>query len=96
MFKSYLKTTLRNLFRNKTYSFINIIGLAIGTLSCLYILLYVEDQYSYDKHHKESKNIYRVTSTVRLTGDKVNGPAASPPVGPALKMILLKCSNLPG
>jgi putative ABC transport system permease protein len=47
--------------------------------------LYVEDQYSYDKHHKDAKNIYRVTSTVKLTGDKVNGPAASPPVGPALK-----------
>jgi putative ABC transport system permease protein len=47
--------------------------------------LYVEDQYSYDKHHKDAKNIYRVTSTVRLTGDKVNGPAASPPGGPALK-----------
>ncbi|CAA9479402.1 MAG: Acidobacterial duplicated orphan permease (function unknown) [uncultured Segetibacter sp.] len=85
MFRNYFKTTFRNLWKNKTYSFINIIGLSIGTLCCLYILLYVEDQYSYDKHHKAAKNIYRVTSAVKLTGDKVNGPAASPPVGPALK-----------
>jgi putative ABC transport system permease protein len=82
MFKNYFKTTFRNLWRNKTYGFINIIGLSIGTFCCLYILLYVEDQYSYDKHHKDAQNIYRVTSTVKLTGDKVNGPAASPPVGP--------------
>ena len=64
------KTTFRNLRKNKTYSFINIIGLAIGTLCCLYILLYVEDQYSYDKHHKNAEDIYRITSSVKLTGDK--------------------------
>ncbi|HZF63209.1 MAG TPA: ABC transporter permease [Chitinophagaceae bacterium] len=85
MIRTYLKTAFRNLWRNKTYGFINIIGLSIGTLCCLYILFYVQDQYSYDKHHQDAKNIYRVTSTVKLTGDQVNGPAASPPVGPALR-----------
>jgi putative ABC transport system permease protein len=85
MFKNYFKTTLRNLWKNKTYSFINIIGLAIGTLCCLYILLYVQYQYSYDKHHKNAKDIYRITSSVKITGDKVSGSATSPPVAPAMK-----------
>ena len=85
MFKNYLKTTFRNLWKNKTYSFINIIGLAIGTLCCLYILLYVEDQYSYDKHHNHAKDIYRITTSLSLTGDKHNNATSSPPIAPAIK-----------
>jgi hypothetical protein len=45
MFRNYFKTAFRFLLKNKTFSFINIIGLSIGTLCCLYILLYVEDRY---------------------------------------------------
>jgi putative ABC transport system permease protein len=85
MIKSYFKTAIRFLLKNKTFSFINIIGLAIGTLCCLYILLYVQDQYSYDKHHKDAQNIYRITTTALLTGDKHNMATASPPIAPAIK-----------
>ncbi len=85
MLKSYLKTALRFLLKNKTYSFINIIGLAIGTLSCVYILLYVQDQYSYDKHHKDAKDIYRITTQLLMRGDKHNSASSSPPIAPALK-----------
>jgi putative ABC transport system permease protein len=86
MFKSYLKTSLRFLLKNKTFSFINIIGLATGTLCCLYILLYVQDQYSYDKQHNNVNNIYRVTTSLLLTGDKHNMSSASPPIAPAMKL----------
>lgn len=85
MFKNYLKTTFRNLWKNKTYSFINIFGLAIGTLCCLYILLYVEEQYSYDKHHKNAKDIYRINSALQLSGEKHTNATASPPIAPAMK-----------
>src|ERR1700704_3901592 len=85
MFENYLKTTFRNLWKNKTYSFINIIGLAIGTLCCLYILLYVENQYSYDKQHNNAKDIYRITTSLSLTGDKHNNATSSPPIAPAMK-----------
>jgi putative ABC transport system permease protein len=78
MLKNYLKTTLRALMKNKTYSFINIIGLAIGTLCCLYILLYVKDQYGYDKHHRQANDIYRITTSLALSGDKHNNATASP------------------
>ena len=85
MIKNYLKTTFRNLWKNKTYSFINIIGLAFGTLCCLYILLYVENQYSYDKHYANAKDIYRITTSLSLTGDKHNNATSSPPIAPAMK-----------
>jgi putative ABC transport system permease protein len=85
MLKSYLKTAWRFLLKNKTFSFINIIGLATGTLCCLYILLYVQDQYSYDKQHKGANNIYRVTTDLELTGDKHHSGASSPPITPAMR-----------
>lgn len=85
MFKNYFKTTFRFLLKNKTFSFINIIGLAVGTLCCLYILLYVKEQYSYDKHEKNAENIYRITTSLASKGDKHNMATASPPVAPAMK-----------
>ncbi len=85
MFKSYFKTALRFLLKNKTFSFINIIGLATGTLCCLYIVLYVQTQYSYDKHHKDVADIYRVNTTLVLTGDNHKGCTTSPPIVPAIK-----------
>lgn len=86
MIKNYFKTTVRFFVRNKTFGIINIVGLATGTLCCLYILLYVMDQYSYDKHHTNTDNIYRITSSLNREGEKVKNMAtASPPVAPAMK-----------
>jgi putative ABC transport system permease protein len=85
MFKNYFKTASRFLLKNKAFSFINIIGLAMGTLCCLYIVLYVEDQYSYDKYYKDAQDIYRITTTTSLSGDKHDMATASPPIAPALK-----------
>ncbi|WP_428328834.1 ABC transporter permease [Mucilaginibacter sp.] len=85
MLKSYIKTAFRFLLKNKTFSFINIFGLATGTLCCIYILLYVQDQYSYDKQHKDVANIYRVNTQLNLTGDKHDMASTSPPIAPAMK-----------
>ncbi|MES1215815.1 MAG: ABC transporter permease, partial [Bacteroidota bacterium] len=85
MIKNYFKIAFRSLAKNKTYSIINITGLAIGTLCCLYIILYVKDQYSYDKHHKNAEDIYRITSALSLPGDKHNNSTCSPPIAPAMK-----------
>jgi putative ABC transport system permease protein len=85
MLKSYFKTAFRFLLKNKTFSFINIIGLATGTLCCLYILLFVQDQYSYDKQHKHANNVYRVNTTLQLTGDNHKNGTCSPPIAPAMK-----------
>jgi putative ABC transport system permease protein len=61
MFKNYLKVSVRNLLRNKGYSFINIVGLAVGMACCALIMLWVMDELSYDRYHKNADNIYRVT-----------------------------------
>ena len=85
MLKNYFKTSLRFLLKNKTYSLINIIGLALGTLCCTYIILYVTDQYSYDKQQRDAKDIYRIVSRMEIAGDKHHNATASPPIAPAMK-----------
>ena len=73
------------MLKNKSFSFINIIGLATGTLCCLFILLYVEDQYSYDKHENNAADIYRITASLSTSGDKHTIANCSPPIAPAIK-----------
>jgi len=62
MLKNYIKIALRNLRRNKLYSVLNITGLAIGITCCMLILLYVQDELSYDRFHEKSTRIYRATT----------------------------------
>ncbi|HMH21508.1 MAG TPA: ABC transporter permease [Puia sp.] len=76
MLRSYLKIAFRNLTRNKVFSFINIFGLAAGMATCLLIMLYILDESSYDKNHKDGERIYRVASTVaQIKEDWAAGPA---------------------
>jgi len=60
MFKNFLKTTLRNITRNKGFAFINILSLTIGIIGCLLIGLFVRDENQYDKVVPDGENIYRV------------------------------------
>ena len=62
MFKNYFKIAFRNLARNKIYSFINIAGLSIGLACAMLIILYVKDEVSYDRFHKNVNNIYRIVT----------------------------------
>lgn len=62
MLENYFKIAFRNLFRNKVYSLINILGLCIGLACSILILLYVKDEVSYDRFHSNLANIYRVTT----------------------------------
>jgi putative ABC transport system permease protein len=63
MFKNYIKIALRNLWKNKTYSFINILGLTLGLVCFLLIALYVFDELTYDSFHKNASHIYRVVDS---------------------------------
>lgn len=60
MFKNYLKVAVRNFFKHRGFSFINIFGLAVGVACCLTIVLYVLDEISYDRYHDRAEQIYRV------------------------------------
>jgi putative ABC transport system permease protein len=71
MLQNYLKIALRNLFRNKVFSFINIAGLSIGLACCMLIVLYTKDEVSFDRFHKNVNNIYRITTTETSPEGKV-------------------------
>src|SRR5678810_1147437 len=60
MFKNYLKTAFRNLWRNKVFSVINIMGLALGLVCSLLIMLWVKDEYGIDAFHKNGSQLYSV------------------------------------
>ncbi len=60
MFRNYLKTAFRNLWKNKAFSFINIMGLALGLACSLLIMLWVNDEYNVDAFHKNGSRLYSV------------------------------------
>jgi putative ABC transport system permease protein len=68
MVGSYLKVALRNIHKNKVYSFINIVGLAIGMAACILIALYVINEESYDTFNKNADRIVRATMTFGING----------------------------
>jgi putative ABC transport system permease protein len=84
MFKNYFKTALRNLLKNKTFSAINIVGLAIGMSVCIIILLFVSYERSFDDFH--SKNIYRLNEVQKFPGMVASQKVALSmfPMGPTL------------
>ena len=69
MLRNYLKVALRNLSRNKVYSIINIAGLAVGMACCILILLWVQDELSYDRFHQRADDLYRLTETWHHQGE---------------------------
>ena len=86
MFINYLKITLRNIKRHKAFSFINIAGLGTGLAISLFILLWVQDELSHDRFHKNFKNIYRIVESWEISDGSVNPGATTPyPLGPALR-----------
>jgi putative ABC transport system permease protein len=84
MFQNYFKTALRNLWKNKAFSSINIIGLSIGLATCLLIIIYVVDELSYDKYNKKADRIYRVDGEIKFGGTHFILAVAPAPTGPAM------------
>jgi putative ABC transport system permease protein len=84
MFKNYIKIAFRNLINHKQFSIINILGLAIGLACFVLIMLWVQDELSYDQFHKNADNIYLV---LRGTKDGPTG-VTSKMLAPALKQEL--------
>jgi len=82
MFKNYWKVAFRNMRRQKGYSFINISGLAIGMACAVLILLWVRDELSYDRFHKNADNIYRVI--IEWKENSVRSPKTMGLLAPAI------------
>jgi len=85
MFNNYLRSLYRNIVNNKFYTALNIVGLAIGIASALIILLYIQDELSYDKHHEKYKRIYRIESDITVSNKHQQYAVAPYPMGPTLK-----------
>ncbi|MEB0250108.1 hypothetical protein QN344_08160, partial [Mucilaginibacter sp. 5B2] len=60
MIKNYIKTAWRNILQNKFYATINVTGLTVGLVVGLFMLLWVQDELSFDKNNSKAKNIYKV------------------------------------
>ena len=84
MLRNYLKTALRNLWKNKGFSAINIIGLAIGLATCLLILIYVMDELGYDRYNVNADRIYRLDGEIKFGGNHFILAVAPAPTGPAM------------
>src|SRR5258708_2556041 len=69
MFKNYFKTAWRNLWRNKIFSVIKIMGLSIGLTVCMLIFLYSKDEISYDRFHENKAQLYRIVQTWQMGKD---------------------------
>jgi len=87
MIKNYFKIALRNLQRNKAFSFINIFGLAVGLATCTLIMLYIFSEMGYDGHNKDADRIFRIASKAAQLGNVKDKPwaATSAPVAWGLK-----------
>ncbi|MEL7222786.1 MAG: ABC transporter permease, partial [Bacteroidota bacterium] len=86
MLYNYLKIATRNLVRHRTFSLLNGVGLVLGTVCCLYMVLYVQGHYGYDQHHHEAENVYRVTTELKIAseGEVIKTARSSPPFAPML------------
>ncbi|MFZ6008721.1 MAG: ABC transporter permease, partial [Bacteroidota bacterium] len=80
MLKNYFTVALRHLLKNKTFSLINILGLSTGIACCLLLVLYIEDEFSYEKHFNGHEHVYRMYTTFTKEGNPESFPRTSPPI----------------
>jgi len=86
MIKNYFKTAFRNLMRNKSFTIINVLGLAVGIAASLLIFLVMRYETSFDNFHAKKDHIYRVGSIFNTQDGISYGAGVSFPVGPALRI----------
>src|SRR5450432_4772404 len=80
MIKNHFKIAIRNLLRNKSFTAINVFGLAIGITTCLLIMLFVLNELSYDRYNVKADRIVRVVFRGSVQGEKMKEAMAMPPV----------------
>jgi putative ABC transport system permease protein len=85
MIRNYIKTAFRNLWKNKGFSAINILGLAIGLATCLLILIFVMDELSYDRWNQNADRIYRLDNEISFSGNHFSRADGPGPAGPAIR-----------
>ena len=84
MLRNYLKIALRNLRKYLGYTSINLIGLAVGIACSLLILLYVQDELSFDRFHEKADRIYRLVLDGNFSGNDLQAPVSPAPMAAAM------------
>jgi putative ABC transport system permease protein len=84
MFRNNIKIAIRSFLKQKGYSFINLTGLAIGLAACMFILLWVQDELSYDKFHEKADRIYIIGLDAKLGNQDVKVGSTPPPMAFAI------------
>lgn len=92
MLNNYLKIALRNIRKNKTYSIINISGLAIGMACFIFAVLYIQYELSYDKYHKNGDQIYRIYLDLGTAFQGKDGVNVTP--GPLVPVLKTECPEI--
>ncbi len=85
MVKNLLRIAFRNLRKDRWFSLLNILGLTIGISFSLFLIFYIVDELSYDKHHKKADRIYRINSYIQEKDKNTNWVLTQFPLGPTLK-----------
>lgn len=84
MLRNYFTVALRNIRKDAFYSFINVFGLILGIASCIFILIYITDELSYDRFNTKAGRIYRVIEFIETEGSGERSSSAPFPTGPTL------------
>jgi putative ABC transport system permease protein len=85
MIRNFFRIAFRNISRHKVFTFINVTGLAVGLAASLLILLWVQDELSYDKFNRNGKNIFRVEEDQFYSGERYHVTVTPHPSGPVWK-----------
>ena len=85
MFKNLLKISIRTILKDKTYSLLNVTGLTIGITCSMFLLMYILHELSYDRYHKNARNIYRVVSNIKETDNAFTWAVAQIPLAEELR-----------
>ncbi|HMI61856.1 MAG TPA: hypothetical protein VK518_13140 [Puia sp.] len=85
MLGNYLRDAWRHLIREKGFSAIKILGLALGLAACIFITLFVVDEFGYDRYNTKTDRIYRIAAEIHINGPSVNDVATPPAMGTVLE-----------
>ena len=84
MIKNYFKVAIRNIFKYKLFSAINLLGMTLGVTACLFIILYVSDELSFDRFHEKTDQLYQVGLYGKIAGQDIRTTNTPPPMAEAL------------
>lgn len=85
LFKNYVRSLIRNAIRDKYFTLLNMLGLAVGITAAILIFIYIQDQVNYDGHNENAERIYRLEGDFFISGKQDLTAITQIPLGPTLK-----------